>query len=303
MRGPPPGRLISGKGGVTMTDRGQNRRIPPLAMMAFLVFMGLGGVSLSRAHGDHDESRHGTAAGDTAFAAPANAFCPVLTGREVDPAVHTTHDGKEIYFCCDRCRKKFLADPTAYLANLSEFADLGPPTRLAGATADATRGTPRVESAQGGTPSAGLLDKLGWFHPLAVHFPIAFLLAAALAEVLSVLAGWRTASRAIPYLLVIAAPSAVLAMLLGFATSTSAGASAGLASAYLTHRTAGIATAALAVLAAVMMHWREDRSRKRRALWFGLILLAAVAVAVAGHFGAVMVHGRGPFLFSPGVSS
>ena len=285
-----------------MKPRRPTRRVRSLILLAFLVAVGFEAVDVALAHDHHEEGRPETAIADTTVTAAPNVFCPVLTGRKVDPAIHATHDGREVYFCCAMCRRKFLADPGAYLANLPQFGGAEPPDHHARDSTAAVRRAPFAGSSRNDQPSAGLLARFGWFHPLAVHFPIAFLLAAALAEWLAVFLGWQIASRAIPYLLNIAAPSAVLAMLLGFATATSADSPVDLSNTFVFHRIAGIATAVLAVLATATMRWREDHGRARRALWLGLMLLAAVAVAVAGHFGAVLVHGHGPFLFSSGGS-
>lgn len=44
--------------------------------------------------------------------------CPVM-GEDIDPEAFTTlADGRKIYFCCPRCDKKLLGNPSKYLANL-----------------------------------------------------------------------------------------------------------------------------------------------------------------------------------------
>jgi uncharacterized membrane protein len=285
-----------------MKPRRPTRRVRSLALLACLVAVGYEAVDVAQAHDHHDEGRPETAIADTTVTIAPNVFCPVLTGRRVDPAIHATHDGREVRFCCAMCRRKFLANPGAYLANLPQFGGVELPSHIASDSTAAGRRAPVAEPSRGDQPSAVLLARLGWFHPLAVHFPIAFLLAAALAEWLAVFLGWQTASRAVPCLLNIAAPSAILAMLLGFTTAASADSPADLSNTFVLHRIAGIATAVLAVFATATMSWRESPRRARRALWLGLLLRAAVAVAVAGHFGAILVHGHGPFLFSSGGS-
>ena len=50
-----------------------------------------------------------------ASAAPANTECPV-SGKPVKADQTVKHDGKEIGFCCAKCKAKFEADP-------SKFAD------------------------------------------------------------------------------------------------------------------------------------------------------------------------------------
>jgi hypothetical protein len=51
----------------------------------------------------------------------ANKLCPVMTEEEVKPDKFTVYQGKKVYFCCDRCKAKFEADPEKYLANLPQF--------------------------------------------------------------------------------------------------------------------------------------------------------------------------------------
>ncbi|MCA9248254.1 MAG: hypothetical protein KDA42_14095 [Planctomycetales bacterium] len=41
--------------------------------------------------------------------------CPV-SGKAINPACSTEHEGKKVYFCCGKCKKAFEGDP-------SKFAD------------------------------------------------------------------------------------------------------------------------------------------------------------------------------------
>lgn len=51
------------------------------------------------------------------FAAPVNTECPVK-GKAVNPKCKTTHEGKEVAFCCGNCLKAFKADPAKYAGKL-----------------------------------------------------------------------------------------------------------------------------------------------------------------------------------------
>ena len=53
--------------------------------------------------------------------AVSNAFCPVLTEEKIDPAISTLYKDQRVFFCCNKCQKKFLENPQAYAANLSLF--------------------------------------------------------------------------------------------------------------------------------------------------------------------------------------
>jgi YHS domain-containing protein/uncharacterized membrane protein len=53
--------------------------------------------------------------GNLGLAKPINTKCPV-SGKDVDMAKTSTHDGKVLAFCCDDCKAKFEHDPTPFLA-------------------------------------------------------------------------------------------------------------------------------------------------------------------------------------------
>lgn len=52
-----------------------------------------------------------------ASAAPVNKTCPVGS-RPARADITSTHNGKEIAFCCNNCKKKFDADPAKYAGNV-----------------------------------------------------------------------------------------------------------------------------------------------------------------------------------------
>jgi uncharacterized membrane protein len=128
----------------------------------------------------------------------------------------------------------------------------------------------------------------GRLHPLLVHFPIALILIAAIAELVCVTTRfpqWHTVAVAN-----IRAGSA-------FAVA-SAGAGWLLASSRIVeasdalewHRWLGL-MAALAAVAAALATGEIDRPPKRLWLYRIALFSAAASVAVAGHFGAVLVWG------------
>lgn len=54
-----------------------------------------------------------------------NEYCPVTTTEKADPNIFVDYQGKRIHFCCNKCKRDFLADPEAYLANL-QAGESGP---------------------------------------------------------------------------------------------------------------------------------------------------------------------------------
>ncbi len=254
---------------------------------AVLVGLALCGAAAGPPGSGDATAAPGAAAGDRL----PNLHCPVQPDRVADPAFHATHDGREVYFCCAMCRRKFLADPAPFLARLPQFggSEPAPVAAAAGAGADAPD-TGRAEPAPAGRPRS-FLEALGRFHPAVVHFPLALLLAAGLAELLALLGGWEPGRRAVPYLLAVAAPAALLAAGLGLAMAATTRFAADQAAALALHRAAGLATCGLALLALALLRWRDAAGRLRRGLFLVALLLAGAAVALAGHQGGVLVWG------------
>lgn len=53
-----------------------------------------------------------------AVCAQANEYCPVTTSEKADPNIYLDYNGQRIHFCCQKCKRDFLADPEQYLANV-----------------------------------------------------------------------------------------------------------------------------------------------------------------------------------------
>jgi plastocyanin len=129
---------------------------------------------------------------------------------------------------------------------------------------------------------------IGRFHPLLVHFPIALILIAALAELIFLATrspGWHTV--------------AVANVRAGAAFAiASAGAGWLLAASHIVeaspalewHRWLGL-TAAMVAIAAALMTGTINQPGRRQRLYRIALFSAAAIVAVAGHFGARLVWG------------
>jgi len=135
-----------------------------------------------------------------------------------------------------------------------------------------------------------LVHWLGRFHPVTVHFPIALLVSALLAELLGKATGKTGFRFAAHYCLGLGALSAVLAVLLGWFL-------AGLhwQDATLTrtaHRWFGTATMILASITFVFstLNRRTESRRVRRAYW-GTLIGGAALVGATGAMGGAMVYG------------
>jgi len=132
---------------------------------------------------------------------------------------------------------------------------------------------------------------LGPFHVLLVHFPVALLPVALLAELLFIFLrgdGFRTASR---LCLVLGVLAACLAVVSGWGAAEDLGPTP---EELDTHRWIGVSVAGVGLIALFLMRARE---RRWVALFRTLLFLAAGLVTVAGHFGGLLVHGVSPFGF------
>jgi uncharacterized membrane protein len=140
------------------------------------------------------------------------------------------------------------------------------------------------------TPAPSALELIGRFHPLAVHFPIALLLAALPA---ALWARWRRSTpwaMCADYCTALGALGAVLASALGWCAHE-AGAGALHPDLLERHEWSGFAAAFLALLAlgAAVAARRGHRFGR----WHLPLLGAAVAVvSAAGHFGGMLVWGE-----------
>lgn len=50
---------------------------------------------------------------------PVNTICPV-SGEEADAAITYAYNGKTYALCCNKCLKKFKADPEKYISRMKE---------------------------------------------------------------------------------------------------------------------------------------------------------------------------------------
>lgn len=227
---------------------------------------------------------------------PINHYCPVMTAEEADANYTTVYNGQTIAFCCDKCLAKFEADPERYVARLSG--------ELIGVAAQ-DKGERHGEGTSPGAPDPGthlhqphrpqdqslarLARWFGRFHPASVHFPIAMILSAALAEVLLIVTQRTFYVGASRFCLWIGSLGAVIAGTLGWLF---AGFSPGEDHWTLAlHRWFGTATA----FGSVPLLWFGERAAQggagaRRTFRVGLFSVALL-VAATGFLGGALVYG------------
>ncbi len=140
------------------------------------------------------------------------------------------------------------------------------------------------------TPFEKAMERLGVFHSLVVHFPIALILAAALAQALN-LAGMRVSNAdTVRFLVWTGALGGLAAGLLGWAHSGPMASNE--AGVMLAHRWIGssLALGLFALVAAVEWH-RKNPTRLSGLVMNLSLFAAAAAVAINGFLGGSLAHG------------
>lgn len=252
---------------------------------------------------------------------PTNALCPVTPNEPVDPTIFSDYEGQRIYFCCQHCRRQFEASPAKYLPNLvftsseshpHEHGDESPEKYgVADGHASSPAAIPTSQHADAQDDGlqhdhaidhaledeAGFGDRLlawfGRFHPVIIHFPIALLIAGAIAECLYLVwpKDWLTAS--VRFVVLFAAASAVPAAILGWLNAAYGSQPEDLAQTLFLHRWIGTTAAVLAVVTVVF----SERSRRGGSpIAFRVVLVTTAAlIGLTGHLGGTLIFGEGYF--------
>lgn len=249
----------------------------------------------------------GSAVADSAALSPTNTMCPVMPDEEVDPEISVEYEGQRVYFCCNRCRKQFLEAPAEYLGNLPQFAALAFGESEHEHDHKDT-GAPAIQPARGHEEDEGhdhavghgepegiwrFVRFLGKLHPVAVHFPIALVLAALLAEALSMATRKPLFTEGARFSVVLATLSGAVTVGLGWAAGAFAHYPADLSQTLWLHRWLGTGTGVLVILSAVLSELARLPDRKRPFLlaYRTLLFIASIAVGLTGHFGATLIYG------------
>jgi mono/diheme cytochrome c family protein/uncharacterized membrane protein len=141
-----------------------------------------------------------------------------------------------------------------------------------------------------------ILQLLGKLHVLVIHFPIALIAAAAIAESVWIFQKRAGMSPAVRFCVLLGAAGAIVAAVLGWIHASYGGFGAESGHDLQLHRWLGTAATLGAVLAAVASEL--DTFVGRRSLLFrGVLFASAAVVGAAGHFGGMLVYGSDFFRF------
>jgi mono/diheme cytochrome c family protein len=134
---------------------------------------------------------------------------------------------------------------------------------------------------------------LGKFHLLVLHLPIALMLAAGVAEMLSVWRGSRVPSQTVLFCLTLAAIAVVPTVALGWLHAT-AGNGIGSPQLLSAHRWVGTVAGVWVIVTALCAQRDARLGLRSRSSHVALIIGIALVVATA-HFGGLMAHGSNFF--------
>ena len=135
-----------------------------------------------------------------------------------------------------------------------------------------------------------LLGLLGKLHVVVVHFPIALLAAAAIAESWSIWKRNASVKGIVRFCVLLGAAGAIVAGILGWIHATYGGFADDSSNALALHRWLGTAAGVGAILTALVCEWDVLRAR-RTILFRGVLFTSAALVGAAGHFGGMLVYG------------
>jgi uncharacterized membrane protein/YHS domain-containing protein len=215
-----------------------------------------------------------------------NEWCPVTTDEKAEADIWLDFEGRRIYFCCKGCRKDFLANPGEFLGNL-------PPPAPVVATSEHPEQHDHTRDHHAASSPIRLLGKL---HPLVVHFPIALILAAFLAEALFVATKRETFDHCTRFILPLGAAGAVVAASVGWIDALYVNYPGELETVLFRHRWLGVSTAVTALTAAILYETaKRTNDRSSRIGYRVALTLATLLVGLTGHLGASLIYGTDYF--------
>lgn len=249
-------------------------------------------------------------AADAGSSAAMDAMCPVMPDEPAVERFWTEPEGRRVYFCCARCRGRFQRDPERYMAIV--LATTADASSAPDHDQDQAHDHDHDDAVEHAHPRADaivhrehdhhhdetprFLAWLGRFHPAAAHFPVALLIAAAIAELLRRVRQVDGLDAVVRFCVWTGAIGALVAAPLGW---FNAGWDPAQDDRVLgVHRWAGTATLLWSILLVVLIEVsrRRDTTGWRRSR-FAALMIGAVLVGLVGHFGGMLVYGTDYYLW------
>jgi uncharacterized membrane protein len=219
------------------------------------------------------------------LAGPINDRCPVTTEQPAESHLTVEFEGRTIGFCCRDCIRKFRESPETYRANLPPVIVLAhdaPQSRLE---------HPSSQPPQSLSPAERIFRFAGNLHVVAVHFPIALILLAALLEYIGWIGNAPRFLFAARVNFSVGVAGALAAAMLGWIAADNSHYTGEAAATLEWHRWLGLAVVGFAVIGlACVMAEKLNRRVGTAGFRFILILLAVLIIATA-HLGGTLIYG------------
>lgn len=226
---------------------------------------------------------------------PINTMCPVMTDEEVVPKYTLEWDGKTVGFCCRKCLGRFGGNPEKYVVNLPDV--FGDDTPDAVANVDPALADEADEEEEHEEHGA-LMGVFARSHVLVLHFPIALLIAGALAELLARARRNAALTSAAHFCANLALPFAAWTFFSGLELEEEAKIGPMLHDMLERHELFGKITAGVVALVFIL-GWRArkaDATVATQTLWRLTLFASAILVGITAHAGGQLVYGLGyPF--------
>ena len=240
---------------------------------------------------------------------PANEYCPVTPSDRAEADIYTDYEGERIYFCCKSCLRDFLKDPEAYLENLNVAAiNAGPSEPTSGKLGENVHAQAIEETAHGaeelghdenhehdhsdhGSKASSVLVLFGKLHVIVVHFPIALIPFAGMAETLFLFRRTKRWAEIAKVSFVAGTLAACLAAIMGWIAADLSSYPDSLQQTLFSHRWLGVSTAILAFAGSMFLYAFPGFEKSKRWAEPAIILtLSAITLATA-HFGGSLIYG------------
>ena len=229
-----------------------------------------------------------------------NPMCPVFTDEKSEMKYKVEYKGKEVFFCCKKCLRKFNENAKKYEMNINYASGSQQKSAdVSGHGAHSHNGNGHGRDHGKGHKSNGNWFKslLGKFHPILVHFPIAGVFFTFLLQMVSFLFKEQDLYFSIGVLLILSVLSIVVATLSGWNNADMRSFTGEDLNLVFWHRWLAIASNVLVVLTMIL----HSKCKEAQGIVFGaymfFLILSVSLISLTGHFGGILVYGLNYFNF------
>jgi len=230
-------------------------------------------------------------------------FCPIQPDEPIKSGLWVKHQGKKVYFCCMTCRRRFQKDPNKWIKYLPQFS--GHNTikynQATDTSAEATAANSDTDMQSLTTHDSSLITKqrqdpllsfIGSFHPMLVHFPIALIISAWLAEMYGRTMKLTYCVNAARFCTILAAVTAPITLILGLLAEGANNTLPDMAETLTSHKYFSIAVCVAIILTCYISESARSKQNHQMMKIYRIgLFVSVILVTIAGHKGATLVFG------------